>query len=160
MLSAEFFNITGEEFRHCNGSLKMSKISQMVASVPPNGLTIQVYFTEGRVTLSVFCSEPGDSGNGISFRPTCDNRYTNENGSCQCVEVYVPGSLLRKEKSQGRLKRETVITEVHITIEGMERENEFVMDTIDGDDPNDCVGMEMASDCNPEGMADSYNCHA
>ena len=160
MLSTEFFNITGEEFRHCNGSLKMSKISQMVASVPPNGLTIQVHFTEGRVTLSVFCSEPGDSGNSISFRPTCDDRYTNENGSCQCVEVYVPGSLYPQQESNRRLKRETIITEVHITIEGMEMENEFVMDTIDGDDPNDCVGMEMASDCNPEGMDNSYKCHA
>ena len=126
--------------------------------VPDNGLTIRVCSSEGRVTISVFCYVPENSGNVISFRPTCDYRNTTEDGNCQCVEVYIPGSVCSSPHGHSRLKRETVTTEVHITVEGMETENVFVMDTTDGDDPNDCVGMEVASDCvrpskrNPNGM--------
>ena len=121
----------------------------MVTSVPTNGLTIRVYFSEGRVTLSVFCSVPDDV---TRFQPTCDYRNSTEDGRCRCLEVYISGSSGLSLHTRNRLKRETATTEVHITIEGMETENVFVMDTTDGDDPNDCVGTEVADDCiDPEG---------
>ena len=122
--------------------------------VPHNGLTIRVCSIGGRVTISVFCYVPEDSGDILTFKPICDHRNdTMEAASCQCVEVYIPGSIgssedpQQEEQSRRRARRETVTTEVHITVEGMETENVFVMDTTDGDDPNDCVGVEVASDC-------------
>ena len=128
-----------------------------VRFVPANGLTIGVCSSEGRVTMSVFRYVPEDSGKVMSFQPTCDYRNTTEDGNCQCVEVYIPRSVSSSSHNDSRLKRETVTTEVHITVEGMETENVFVMNTTDGDNLHDCVGMEVASDCvtpsktNPDG---------
>ena len=119
--------------------------------VPSNGLTIRVCFNEGRVTVSVFCLVPDGV---ISFKAVCERRNSTKEDSCQCIEVYVPGSVSSEdlEPEHNHFKRETATTEVHITIEGMETENVFVVDTTDGDNPNDCVGTEVADDCiDPEG---------
>ena len=127
-----------------------------VTNVPDNGRTIRLCSSEGRVAMFVSYYVPEDSEKVMSIKPICDHRnFTN----CTCVEVYVPGSASSsQEHSRRRLKRETVTTEVHITVEGMEIENVFVMDTTDGDDPNDCVGMEVAIDCiNPDTESIVYN---
>ncbi|CAI8042444.1 Collagen alpha-6(VI) chain [Geodia barretti] len=153
-------DISSKTFAHFDGDLDLHEIMRYTRLVPDNGLTIRVCSSEGRVTMSVFCYVPlpKDLGNVISFRPTCDYRNTTEDGNCQCVEVYIPGCVCSSPHDDSRLKRATVTTEVHITVEGMETENVFVIDTTDGDDPNDCVGMKVASDCvrpckrNPDGV--------
>ncbi|CAI8054244.1 Collagen alpha-6(VI) chain [Geodia barretti] len=151
-------DISSEIFAKFDGDLDLHEIMRYTRLVPDNGLTIRVCSSEGRVTISVFRYVPEDSGNVISFQPTCDYRNTTKDGNCKRVEVYIPGSVSSSPHDDSRLKRATVTTEVHITVEGMEIENVFVMDTTDGDDPNDCVGMEIASDCvrpskrNPNGM--------
>ena len=153
-------DISSKTFAHFDGDLDLHEIMRYTRLVPDNGLTIRVCSSEGRVTISVFryVPLPKDLGNVISFRPTCDYRNTTEDGNCQCVEVYIPGCVCSSPHDDSRLKRATVTTEVHITVEGMETENVFVIDTTDGDDPNDCVGMKVASDCvrpckrNPDGV--------
>ena len=127
-----------------------------VRRVTANGLTIRVCSSEGRVVTSMFCNVPEDSGKVLSVKPICDHRNST---NCTCIEVYVPGSASSsQEHSRRRARRETVTTEVHITVEGMETENVFVMDTTDGDDPNDCVGVEVAIDCiNPDTESMVYN---
>ena len=125
-----------------NGILNKREIVRLVTNVPDNGLTIRVCSSEGRVSISVFCPVPEDSD--ISITPMPDLRNTTENYTSKCSEVYISGPTTYSYK---RLKRETVTTEVHITVEGMETENVFVMDTTEGDDANDCVGMEVADDC-------------
>ena len=127
--------------------MDLHEIMRYTRLVPANGLTIRVCSSEGRVTLSVFSYVPEHSGDVISFKLTCDHRNSTEDGSCRCLEVYIPGSSSSSPQGHNTLKRETATTEVHITIEGMETENVFVMDTTDGDDPNDCVGTEVADDC-------------
>ena len=128
-----------------NGILNKREIVRLVTNVPDNGLTIRVCSSEGRVSISVFCpSVPEDSD--VSITPTAVLHNTTYNYTSKCSEVYISGPTTY-EHSYKRLKRETVTTEVHITVEGMETENVFVMDTTDGDDPNDCVGVEVADDC-------------
>jgi hypothetical protein len=156
-------DITG--LKHFEGDLDLHKIMRYTRLVPDNGLTIRVCSSEGRVTISVFCYVPENSGDILTFKPICDHRNDTKETSCLCLGVYIPGSIVssedqqQEEHSRRRLKRETVTTEVHITVEGMETENVFVMATTDGDDPNDCVGMEVASDCvrpseSPEGRGE------
>ena len=131
-----------------------------VTFVPANGLTIRVCFSEGQVIITVFCLEPGDPDNVITFPPLCKYRNTTKDGNCKCMEVFVNGTAghpeedsPQKQQSRRRARREATTNEVHITIEGMGRENVFVLDVHDGDDPNDCVGMMVADNCiYPEGM--------
>ena len=127
-----------------NGILNEHEIARLVINVPDNGLTIRVCSSEGRVSISVFCPVPEDSD--VSIPPTAVLQNTTYNYTSKCSEVYVSGPTTY-EHSRRRARRETVTTEVHITVEGMETENVFVMDTTDGDDPNDCVGMKVADDC-------------
>ena len=147
------------ELKSLNGELDEKEIMRYVRFVPANGLTIRLCSSEGRVTASVFCYVPEDSGKVISIKPICDHRNST---NCECIDVYIPESASSsQEHSRRRARRETVTIEVHITVEGMETENVFVMDTTDGDDPNDCAGMEVASDCiklDPEGTV-SYHYH-
>ena len=131
-----------------------------VTFVPAEGLTVQVCYIEGRVAVSVFCP---DSDHVEVYKLTCDYRNTTEDGSCKCMEVFIngttgsPGEGPQKQKSHRRVRRETTTTEIHITIEGMERENVFVVDIHDGDVPNDCVGKMIADNCiYPEGMDVNY----
>jgi collagen type VI alpha len=144
-------DITG--LLHFDGDLDLHEIMRYTRLVPHNGLTIRVCSIGGRVTISVFCYVPEDSGDILTFKPICDHRNDTMEASCPCLEVYIPGSIgssedpQQDERSRRRAKRATVTTEVHITVEGMETENLFVMDTTDGDDPNDCAGMAVASDC-------------
>ena len=122
-----------------------------ITFVPANGLSIRVCSNEGRVTIFMFSMDQERSGSLRSFKPICDHRNSMD---CDCVQVYIPQFISSpKDHSRRRARRETVTTEIHITIEGMERENVFTVDIHDGDVPNDCVGMEIASDCNhPNGM--------
>ena len=121
-----------------------------VTFVPAEGLTVQVCYIEGRVAVSVFCPT---SNHVEVYKLTCDYRNTTEDGSCKCMEVFINGTTRPSQNQQRRARRETNITEIHITIEGMERENVFVMDIHDGDVPNDCVGRMVSDDCiYPEGM--------
>ena len=114
-----------------------------VTIVPVNGLSIQVCSNEGRVAISAFCRDQELAEYLGSFKPICDHR-----NNCDCVQVYIPEfPSSSKDQNRRRARRETVTTEVQVTIEGMERENLFVLDIYDGDDPNDCVGVEIASDC-------------
>ena len=126
------------------------KIVRYVTFVPANGLSIRVCSNEGRVTIFVFSMDQEQSGSLRSFKPICDHRNSTD---CKCMQVYIPEFVSSsKDHSRRRARRETTTTEIHITIEGMEMENLFVLDIHDGDDPDDCVGMEIASDCIiPEG---------
>ena len=122
--------------------LKDDEIVRYVAFVPVNGLSIRVCSNEGRVAIFVFYTDHEHSG---ILKPVCENRNSTD---CDCVQVYIPEFVSSsKNKNRRRARRETTITEVQVTIEGMERENLFVIDIYDGDDPNDCVGVEIASDC-------------
>ena len=128
-----------------------------VTFVPAEGLTVKVCYIEGRVAVSVFCPT---SNHVEVYKLTCDYRNTTEDGSCKCMEVFINGTTglpgegsPQNQKSHRRARRETTTTEIHITIEGMERENVFVVDIHDGDVPNDCVGKMIADNCiYPEGM--------
>ena len=125
-----------------------------VTFVPAEGLTVQVCDIEGRVAVSVFCQASGDSDHFQFYKPICIPDNTTNNGSCRCMEFFIngttgpPGEGPQKQHSHRRARREATTTEIHITIEGMESKNIFVMDIHDGDDPNDCVGIEIASACN------------
>ena len=142
------------------GELDEHEVMRYVTFVPAEGLTVQVCDIEGRVAVSVFCP---DSDHLKIYKLTCDYRNTTENGSCKCMEVFIngttspPGEGPMKQHSRRRARRETNTTEVHITIEGMERENVFVVDIHDGDVLSDCVGRMVSDDCiYAEG---SYGCN-
>ena len=138
-------------FESFDEELGDDEIARYVTFVPTNDLSIRVCSNKGRVTIFVFSMDQEQSGYLRSFKPICDHRNSTD---CKCVQVYIPEyDSSSEDHSRRRARRETVIIEVHITIEGMESENEFVMNTTDGDDPNDCVGMKIASDCeDPNGM--------
>ena len=131
------------------GELDEHEVMRYVTFVPAEGLTVQVCDIEGRVAVSVFCP---DSDHLKIYKLTCDYRNTTENGSCKCMEVFINGTTGPSQNQQRRARRETNTTEIHITIEGMERENVFVVDIHDGDVLSDCVGKMVSDDCiYPEG---------
>ena len=145
------------------GELDEHEVMRYVTFVPVDGLTVRVCSSEGRVIVSVFCPALGASDHFKYIKPTCVPDNTTEDGSCKCMEFFIngitgpPGEGPQKQHSRRRARRETNTTEVHITIEGMESENVFVMDIHDGDVPNDCVGKMIADNCiYPEGMDVNY----
>ena len=78
---------------------------------------------------------------------------------CKCKGAYISGSdhstkeYVRRSAAQ---KREAATTEITITIEGMEYDNEFYVDITDGDVPTDCVGAMVAEDCEEEDLTPEH----
>ena len=135
------------------GELDEKEVMRYVTFVPAEGLTVRVCDIEGRVAVSVFRPASGDSDHDKIYKSTCDYRNTTDDGSCKCMEFFINGTTEPSQKQQRRARRETTTIEIHITIEGMEKENVFTVDIHDGDVPNDCVGRMVADDCiHPEGM--------
>ena len=112
---------------------------------------MQVCTSKGQVSTYVSAMGSPNPDGVASLQFKCLHNTTD----CKCKEAYISGSdhstkqYVRRSAAQ---KREAATTEITITIEGTEYDNEFNVDITDGDVPTDCVGAMVAEDCEEEDL--------
>ena len=95
---------------------------------------------------------PNSALNDFQLELEC-TQSTSGADDCTCKNTFVPGpsqrESLHRQHYDGKVRRQAVATAgLFITVEGRgSGNNEFVVSITDGDSPTDCVGLEVADNC-------------